>query len=193
MNIPKTRRINRNIDGRAAMLLPFHLDDRIDFDAFLAHLERAWAAGLTPAVNMDTGFVDLLSNAQRREILEETAHAVSGRLFIGNDLAIDMVMYGSDYLLGLATFAPEAFARRDRYWQSGDPRFYELNDLLQYLGRFAFRPPTPAYKHSALQFLRLRGLIPPEAAVHPGSMRRPESDLLVLQSIIEQLEQLLSG
>ena len=28
----------------------------------------------------------------------------------GNDLAIDMVMYGSDYLLGLSTFAPEAFA-----------------------------------------------------------------------------------
>jgi hypothetical protein len=32
----------------------------------------------------------------------------------GNDLAIDMVMYGSDYLLGLSTFAPDAFARRDR-------------------------------------------------------------------------------
>ena len=25
----------------------------------------------------------------------------------GNDLAIDMVMYGSDYLLGLSTFAPD--------------------------------------------------------------------------------------
>ena len=29
----------------------------------------------------------------------------------GNDLAIDMVMYGSDYLLGLSTFAPDLFAR----------------------------------------------------------------------------------
>ena len=28
----------------------------------------------------------------------------------GNDLAIDMVMYGSDYLLGLSTFAPDLFA-----------------------------------------------------------------------------------
>lgn len=45
-----------------------------------------------------------------------------------------MVMYGSDYLLGLSTFAPDYFAKRDAYWESGDPRFYELNDLLQYLG-----------------------------------------------------------
>src|SRR5262249_31475031 len=36
------------------------------------------------------------------------------RLYTGNDLAIDMVAYGSDYLLGLSTFAPEAFAARDR-------------------------------------------------------------------------------
>ena len=35
------------------------------------------------------------------------------QVLTGNDLAIDMVMYGSDYLLGLSTFAPEAFARRD--------------------------------------------------------------------------------
>ena len=34
----------------------------------------------------------------------------------GNDLAIDMVMYGSDYLLGLSTFAPAEFAARDRCW-----------------------------------------------------------------------------
>jgi hypothetical protein len=34
----------------------------------------------------------------------------------GNDLAIDMVVYGSDYLLGLSTFAPDLFARRDRLW-----------------------------------------------------------------------------
>ncbi len=37
----------------------------------------------------------------------------------GNDLAIDMVMYGSDYLLGLSTFAPDAFALRDAYLARG--------------------------------------------------------------------------
>ena len=49
-----------------------------------------------------------------------------------------MVMWGSDYLLGLSTFAPEEFARRDRLWADADPRFHELNDVLQYLGAFAF-------------------------------------------------------
>ncbi len=81
------------------------------------------------------------------------------KVFTGNDLAIDMVMYGSDYLLGLSTFAPDAFARRDAMWESGDPRFYELNDLLQYLGAFTFRDPAPAYKHSAAMFLKLRGML----------------------------------
>ena len=40
----------------------------------------------------------------------------------GNDLAIDMVMYGSDYLLGLSTFAPDLFAERDRLLGGGRPR-----------------------------------------------------------------------
>ena len=65
-------------------------------------------------------------------------------MFTGNDLAIDMVMYGSDYLLGLSTFAPDVFARRDAAWAAGDPAFYELNDWLQYLGFLTFRQPVPA-------------------------------------------------
>jgi len=67
------------------------------------------------------------------------------KVFTGNDLAIDMVMYGSDYLLGLSTCAPDLFARRDQLWEAGDAAFYELNDWLQYLGFFAFRAPVPAY------------------------------------------------
>lgn len=113
------------------------------------------------------------------------------KVFTGNDLAIDMVMYGSDYLLGLSTFAPEAFALRDRYWAKGDGRFYELNDVLQYLGRFAFRPPVPAYKHSAAQFLALRGWIasgtPPR-----GAARRPARDVEVLQGILNALTEAMA-
>ena len=48
----------------------------------------------------------------------------------GNDLAIDMVMWGSDYLLGLSTFAPAEFALRDRMWFAGDPAFYDLKAIL---------------------------------------------------------------
>ncbi len=29
-----------------------------------------------------------------------------------------MIEYGSDYLLGLASFAPEKFAERDRLWEA---------------------------------------------------------------------------
>jgi dihydrodipicolinate synthase/N-acetylneuraminate lyase len=114
------------------------------------------------------------------------------RIYTGNDLAIDMVMYGSDYLLGLAAFHPEAFAARDRHWASGDPRFYSLNDLLQYLGAFAFRPPVPAYRHDAAMFLKLRGII--ECDVPPaGAPARPASDRAVLADILERIETELGG
>lgn len=113
------------------------------------------------------------------------------KVFTGNDWAIDMVMYGSDYLLGLSTFAPDAFARRDRFWAEGDPRFFELNDLLQYLGHFAFRPPVAAYKHSAAQFLRLRGWISSDR-VPDGCPVRPSSDLAILSDILDRLEHSLA-
>ncbi len=112
------------------------------------------------------------------------------KVFTGNDLAIDMVMYGSDYLLGLSTFAPDAFARRDAMWHSGDPGFYEWNDVLQYLGTLTFRDPAPAYKHSAAMFLHLRGWLSTNLT-HPGSPCRPDSDIPVLQSIVDDLDRRL--
>jgi dihydrodipicolinate synthase/N-acetylneuraminate lyase len=108
------------------------------------------------------------------------------RVFTGNDLAIDMVMYGSDYLLGLSTFAPDVFAKRDAAWAAGDPAFFELNDWLQYLGFLAFRPPVPAYKHSAAMFLKLRGWLDCDNT-HPNSPTRPESDREILRAIVERL------
>jgi dihydrodipicolinate synthase/N-acetylneuraminate lyase len=298
---------SRKIDGNSAILLPFHENGSPDLDGFIAHVERTYAAGLTPAVNMDTGYANLLSNQERENLLRLTQSVAAGRPFIagafiegqaglpaenyaretdtiqryggipilfqcsamhdlqsdeivnlyrsvastcdrllafelgkmfapfgqifdletvqgileipqitgmkhsslkrglewerlalrdrlrpdfklytGNDLAIDMVMYGSDYLLGLSTFAPDYFALRDEYWRNADPRFYELNDVLQYLGQFAFRPPVSAYKHSAAQFLKLRGWIQSDTP-HPQASRRPATDLPILQSILDQL------
>lgn len=104
----------------------------------------------------------------------------------GNDLAIDMVMYGSDYLLGLSTFAPDKFAERDRLWAKGDPGFYQLNDVLQYLGHFTFRPPVPAYRHSAAMFLQMRGWVE-SPAVPFGALSRPDSDQDILRDIGERL------
>ncbi len=108
------------------------------------------------------------------------------RVFTGNDFGIDMIMYGSDYLLGLSTFAPDLFAIRDAFWATGDSRFYELNDQLQYLGFFAFRSPGPAYKHSAAQFLKLRGWIDCDNT-HPDSPARPPADRAVLGELLQRL------
>jgi dihydrodipicolinate synthase/N-acetylneuraminate lyase len=111
-------------------------------------------------------------------------------LLTGNDLAIDMVRWGSDYLLGLSTFAPEAFAARDAAWAAGDdPRFYALNDVLQYLGHLAFRAPVPGYRHNAAMFLRLRGRIACDAT-HPDSPQRPASDRDLLVDIARRLDDL---
>lgn len=108
------------------------------------------------------------------------------KIFTGNDLTIDMVRYGSDYLLGLSTFAPDIFALRDQYWQQGSDRFYQLNDLLQNLGAFGFRDPTSAYKHTAAMILKMQGIIECDAT-HPDSLTRPESDKEVLGGILESL------
>jgi dihydrodipicolinate synthase/N-acetylneuraminate lyase len=109
------------------------------------------------------------------------------KVYTGNDLAIDMVFYGSDYLLGLSAFFVEAFAERDRCWHEGDNRAFLLNDLLQYLGQLAFRAPVPAYKHSAAQFLRLRGIIHSDRP-HPQGTTRPDSDVPLLRDIIERID-----
>jgi hypothetical protein len=108
-------------------------------------------------------------------------------VFTGNDLAIDMVMYGSDYLLGLSTFAPEAFARRDVYWAAGDPRFSELNDVLQYLGSFTFRDPVPGYRHDAAMWFELRGWATTDGTPE-GAHRRPAADREVLATLMARLD-----
>jgi len=307
-------RPRRRIRGVSAILLPVTADRRIDWDSFAAHVARTADAGVTPAVNMDTGYVQLIDADTRRRALavardavgpgrelvagacvvdapgapfDEAAYArefapiaavsatpvifpsyglnagsdadviarigrlaqhvetfigfelstefvPSGRVlgleayvellrmpgcigakhsslsrrlewdrlavrdrvrpdfqvFTGNDLAIDMVRYGSDWLLGLSTAWPEAFAQRDRWWADGDPRFDELDDALQALGDFAFRRPVPAYKHSMAQALHLRGLLASDEPL-PDSPRRPGSDREIIASIVERIDRSL--
>jgi dihydrodipicolinate synthase/N-acetylneuraminate lyase len=302
-------RPGRHIEGCSAVLLPYDERGEIDWPGFRRLLELTVAADLTPAVNMDTGYVNLLTPDERARVLAFTsalglerwiagvfidsrtgdalaldeykrgveqvtsagaipiifpshgltslpddevvsAHvtlgsvcdrflafelgemfapfgriysldAVAGlmdikscigakhsslrrelewqrlglrdrvrpdfRIYTGNDLAIDMVMYGSDYLLGLSAFAPDLFARRDRMWAHGDVAFYELHDALQYLGAFAFRDPVPAYKHTAAQFLALRGWIDCDEP-HPDALYRPDGDTDVLKTLLGRLE-----
>ncbi|PYU82971.1 MAG: dihydrodipicolinate synthase family protein, partial [Acidobacteria bacterium] len=121
--------------------------------------------------------LDRLIEMQRLALRD--AHRPDFRIYTGNDLGINMIEYGSDYLLGLATFAPEKFAERDRLWETGDPTYYALSDALQYLGNVAFREPVPAYKHSAAVFLhRVRRI--PSHLTHPRNPKRPpwEAEML---------------
>jgi dihydrodipicolinate synthase/N-acetylneuraminate lyase len=292
-SIVQRQQFGRKVQGMAAALLPFEADGRIAVEAFQNLLRTTRRAGLMNAVNMDTGYVNYLSETEKRDVLrwtqealgkdvqfvggayiegqqgdivelyrkqtdaivghggipilfqtsrlheklakekaaiyqaasrgyshvlafelgpmfapngeifdEETfrrlmdipeikgikhssldrlmelerlalrdAHRPDFRIYTGNDLGIDMIEYGSDYLLGLATFAPEKFAERDRLWEAGDPAYYALSDALQYLGNVAFREPVPAYKHSAAVFLHLVGRIPSDLT-HPKNPKR---------------------
>jgi dihydrodipicolinate synthase/N-acetylneuraminate lyase len=287
-------RTRRKVEGMAAALLPYETDGRVAVEAFQRHVRATHRAGLTNAVNMDTGYANHLSDAEKRDVLRWTREALGpgvtfvggayiegrdgdvvslyrrqmdeiveaggypilfqtsrlhgqsarekaevyraacrghhrvlafelGRMFApngeifdedtvrrlmdiyelkgmkhssldrltelrrlelravhrddfriytGNDLCISMIEYGSDYLLGLATFAPEQFAERDRLWEAGDPAYYALSDALQHLGNVAFRAPVPAYKHSAAHFLHMLGRIP-SSRTHPQAPTRP--------------------
>ena len=105
----------------------------------------------------------------------------------GNDLAIDMVRWGSDYLLGLSACAPDAFARRDQLWEAGDDRAFELDDALQALGAVAFRDPVPAYRHDVAMVWRRRGWSP-TADVHPASPTRPDGEVALLDTLLDRLD-----
>lgn len=150
----------------------FHPAGRIwDLETYRAVLDIAQCAGAKHSS------LDRALEWERLRLRDEVRP--SFLVLTGNDLAIDMVMYGSDYLLGLSTFAPELFARRDAMWDQDDDGFYALNDALQHLGDVTFRPPVPAYRHDAAIFLRLRGWITSDA-VPTGVPRRPdwEAELL---------------
>src|SRR5450432_2121287 len=114
------------------------------------------------------------------------AHRPDFRIYTGNDLGIDMIEYGSDYLLGLATFAPEKFAERDRLWEQGDAAYYALSDALQYLGNVAFREPVPAYKHSAAAFRHLVGRAP-SSLTHPKSAHRSSGEPEIMRDCARRL------
>ena len=302
------RQLRRKVQGIAATLLPYSPDGKIAVEAFQQHLQFTQSCGLMNAVNMDTGYVNFLSEAEKNDVLRWTREALgpkapfvagayiegqdgepvslyrrqmdaivqaggipilfqtarlkgaSGkeladvyqracrgcsrvlafelgsmfapngeilaldtvsrimdipeikgmkhssldrlvelerlalrhkqrpefRIYTGNDLGINMIEYGSDYLLGLATFAPEKFAERDRLWASGDPGYYAISDALQYLGNVAFRAPVPAYKHSAAVFLHLTQRAP-TCATHPKNPLRPPWEREILLDCARRL------
>src|SRR5688500_4631409 len=60
----------------SAVLLPHTTDGAIDWPAVEAHIARTRDAGLVPAVNMDTGYVQLLDDRSRARVLDLAASDV---------------------------------------------------------------------------------------------------------------------
>ena len=73
----------RRVTGMAAILLPYRGDGTIDWPSFEAHVARTAAAGLVAAVNMDTGYVQLLGEDDRRRTLEIAADVCPGDFVAG--------------------------------------------------------------------------------------------------------------
>jgi 4-hydroxy-tetrahydrodipicolinate synthase len=128
--------------------------------------------------------LDRLKELQRLELRDRLRPEF--RIYTGNDLGINMIEYGSDYLLGLATAAPEKFAARDQLWEAGDPAYYMLSDTLQHLGNVMFRAPVPAYKHSMAILLHLLARIP-SPHTHPHAPLRPEWEMEILRDCAQRL------
>ena len=67
----------REILAISAMLLPMTPDGRPDLGSLTSLVARTLEAGLVPAVNMDTGYGNLLSAAERRSVID-AARSVTG-------------------------------------------------------------------------------------------------------------------
>src|ERR1700735_2925928 len=66
----------RKVQGIAAALLPYEPDGRVAVDEFAKQLISTHQAGLMNAVNMDTGYVNYLSDTEKQEVLDWTRCAL---------------------------------------------------------------------------------------------------------------------
>src|SRR6202050_4377495 len=70
------RKARRKVQGIAAALLPYEPDGRVAVDKFAKQLTSTHQAGLMNAVNMDTGYVNYLSDREKQEVLDWTRQAL---------------------------------------------------------------------------------------------------------------------
>src|SRR5713226_1218335 len=74
--LTRRQKPHRKVQGIAAALLPYQADGRVDVDAFQQHLISTHQVHLMNAVNMDTGYVNFLMEAEKRDVLGWTRDAV---------------------------------------------------------------------------------------------------------------------
>jgi len=68
-SIVQRQQPGHKVQGIAATLLPYEADGRIAVEAFQNHLRATHHAGLMNAVNMDTGYVNYLSETEKLDVL----------------------------------------------------------------------------------------------------------------------------
>ena len=117
-------------------------------------------------------------------------HQIGKKLYTGNDYDFaSMIFYGSDALLGIATFMPDKFRELSDALRDGDlPRYLDLGSRMEFLGRVAFQPPVPAYKHSAAMVKKMRGWYPTDYVLTDNPLRRDESHREGLRQALENLD-----
>src|SRR5258708_20955377 len=96
------RKLRRKVKGIAAALLPFESDGRVAVEAFQRHLVATQRAGLMNAVNMDTGYVNYLSDAERQEVLRWTREALgAGVPFVAGPYIENQACHGAGDVVAL--------------------------------------------------------------------------------------------
>ena len=86
---PNMIRPFRKVHSSSAVLLPFTEYGKVDWGGFVEHLQRTVESGLTPAVNMDTGYVDLLDDDTRQTVLSKAKEVVGNRTFFASAFVSD--------------------------------------------------------------------------------------------------------
>lgn len=115
---------------------------------------------------------------------------IGKKLYTGNDYDFaSMIFNGSDALLGIATFMPDMFRELAVALKNGERnRYLDLSNRMEFLGRVAFQPPVPAYKHSAAMVKKMRGWYPTDYVLPNNPLRRDEAHREALQKALEYLE-----
>src|SRR5256885_9254184 len=75
-SLVQRRRLRRKAHGIAATLLPYESDGSVAVEAFQQHLVATHRAGLMNAVNMDTGYVNYLTDTEKQDVLRWTREAL---------------------------------------------------------------------------------------------------------------------
>src|SRR5262247_3498288 len=70
------QRPRRKVQGIAAALLPYTEDGKVAVESFQRQLVATHDAGLMNAVNMDTGYVNYLSESEKLDVLRWTQEAL---------------------------------------------------------------------------------------------------------------------